>query len=294
MPKKLIPMAICYDFDGTLAPGNMQEYDFIPALKMTSGEFWSKVNALSEEQEADGILAYMQQMLEKANAMHISVHKEDFFNYGRNIVFYDGVLEWFKRITAYGKEQGVFIEHYIISSGIREMILGTPIAKEFKKIYASSFMYDHNGVAHWPALAINYTTKTQYLFRINKGSLDTHDDSVINRYIPQEDRPIPFEQIVFVGDGDTDVPCMRLVRDQGGHSIAVYRKGVKDSKTRVQKLVEEGRATAALPADYKEFSPMDLLLKHIIKKIAADNALKQLVAEYAIPADTMKKDIASG
>ena len=92
MVKKLIPMAICYDFDGTLAPGNMQEYDFIPALKMTSGEFWNKVNALSEEQEADGILAYMQQMLEKANAMHISVHREDFFDYGKNILWLFAVL----------------------------------------------------------------------------------------------------------------------------------------------------------------------------------------------------------
>ena len=171
------------------------------------------------------------------------------------------------------------------------MILGTPIAKEFKKIYASSFMYDHNGVAHWPALAINYTTKTQYLFRINKGSLDTHDNSVINRYIPQKDRAIPFEQIVFVGDGDTDVPCMRLVRDQGGHSVAVYRKGSKNAKTRVQRLVEEGRATVALPADYKEFSPMDLLMKHIVKKIAADNALKQLITDYALSIDTSKRDI---
>jgi len=133
-----------------------------------------------------------------------------------NIELFPGVKEWFKRINDHAKTKGIRLEHFIISSGIREMVEGTLIHKAFKKIYASSFVFDANGVACWPALAINYTTKTQYLFRINKGSLDVHDNSVINKFVPKEQRPVPFEHMIFIGDGETDIPCMRLVKDQGG------------------------------------------------------------------------------
>lgn len=198
MAKKLIPMAISYDFDGTLAPGNMQEYDFIPALKMLSKHFWLAVNDLAKQNEMDPILAYMYTMLEEAQKAKIPVRKEDFKTFGSNIGLFPGVRDWFKRINAYAKTKGVRLDHFIISSGIREMVEGTNIHKEFKKVYASGFMFDHNGVACWPALAVNYTTKTQYLFRINKGSLDVHDNSIINKYVPKEQRPVPFEHMILL------------------------------------------------------------------------------------------------
>jgi len=269
MPKKLIPMAIAYDFDGTLAPGNMQEYDFIPALKLSSKHFWNKVNELAQKHEADPILTYMHAMIEEARKTGIPVRKADIKNYGANIELFPGVKEWFKRINTYAKAKGVRLEHFIISSGIREMVDGTPIRKAFKKVYASGFVFDVNGVACWPALAINYTTKTQYLFRINKGSLDVHDNSVINKFVPKEQRPIPFEHMIFIGDGETDIPCMRLVKDQGGHSIAVYNSAKHGHKKHAEQLIKDGRATLAATADYQEGSQIDLAVKAIIDKVEA-------------------------
>lgn len=274
MPKKLIPMAIAYDFDGTLAPGNMQEYDFIPALNMVSKAFWSSVNSLAQQHEMDQILAYMHMMLEEARKAKVAVRKSDFKQFGANITLFPGVAEWFKRINAYAKSRGVRLEHFIISSGIREMVEGTPICKEFKKVYASGFMFDHNGVACWPALALNYTTKTQYLFRINKGSLDVHDNSVINTFVPKDQRPVPFENMIFIGDGETDIPCMRLVKDQGGHSIAVYNTNKRGTKKNAAKLIKDGRATLAAPADFQDESTIDSCVKAIIDKVAAAARIK--------------------
>lgn len=274
MPKKLIPMAIAYDFDGTLAPGNMQEYDFIPALNMVSKEFWKSVHDIAQKNEMDQILAYMWAMLRQADKADIRVHKSDFKEFGKNITLFPGVADWFKRINTYAKSKGVQLEHYIISSGIREMVEGTPIYKEFKKVYASGFMFDHNGVACWPALAVNYTTKTQYLFRINKGSLDVHDNSVINKFVPKDQRPVPFENMIFIGDGETDIPCMRLVKDQGGHSIAVYNGSKRGTKKHADQLIKDGRATLEAPADYQEGGVIDLAVKAIIDKIEAAARIK--------------------
>jgi phosphoserine phosphatase len=262
-------MAIAYDFDGTLAPGNMQEYDFIPALNMVSKAFWSSVNTLAQQHEMDQILAYMHMMLEEARKAKVAVRKSDFKQFGANITLFPGVADWFKRINAYAKSKSVRLEHFIISSGIREMVEGTPIYKEFKKVYASGFMFDHNGVACWPALAVNYTTKTQYLFRINKGSLDVHDNSVINKFVPKDQRPIPFEHMIFIGDGETDIPCMRLVKDQGGHSIAVYDGNRRGVKKHADQLVTEGRATLSAAADFQDGGAIDQCVKAIIDKVEA-------------------------
>ena len=196
MANRRIPLAIAYDFDGTLAPGNMQEFEFVPRIGMTTQLFWDEVAQLQKLHEGDNILIYMWLMLEKAHAARVPVRKDDIKQYGETIDLFEGVTEWFDRINKYGKENGVNIDHFIISSGLREMIAGTPISKYFKSIFASSFLYDENCVAKWPALALNYTTKTQYLFRINKGSLHVYDHSRINEYIPREDRPVPFENIM--------------------------------------------------------------------------------------------------
>ena len=275
MSRKLIPVAIAYDFDGTLAPGNMQEYDFIPALNMKSKEFWGEVKKMARSQEADEILAYMNLMLIKAQTAQLPVKKSDFKVFGASIALFPGVLEWFDRINAYGKARGCKVEHFIISSGLREMIEGTSISKKFKKIYGSGFMFDHNGVANWPAVAMNYTTKTQYIFRINKGSLDVHDNSVINKFVPKADRPVPFENMLFIGDGETDIPCMRLVKDQGGHAIAVYNPGKRKAKETAIKLVNDGRATLHAPANYEPGSRVEQAVQAIIDKISATSRIEQ-------------------
>jgi len=268
-------MAICYDFDGTLASGSMQEYDFIPKLKMTSKGFWDEVGKRSRSQQADQIITYMCIMLEKAlSSNDVKITRDAFVNYGRTIDLFPGVRQWFKRIKRYAKRQGVILEHYIISSGIREMIEGTRIANEFKKIFASSFIYDQHNVARWPGLAINYTTKTQFLFRINKGVLNVWDNEKINKYIPKQNRPIPFTRMIYIGDGSTDVPCMKLVKDQGGYSIAVYKPN-SWKKKQAKNLLKEDRVNFVLPADYSSKKQLDRKVKAIIRKIAADFRLQK-------------------
>ena len=201
MPNRNTPMALIYDFDGTLSPSNLQENSFIPDIGMTPGTFWEEVNQLAKKQQADRVLMYMYLMLEKARAAQVSVHRDDFKKRGSKIGFFKGVNDWFPRINEYGTTKSVRIEHYVVSSGNAEMIEGTQIAQNFQKIYASRFKFDENDVPCWPALAINYTTKTQFLFRINKGAHDLSDDSEINRFVEMKDRPLPFDNMVYIGDG---------------------------------------------------------------------------------------------
>lgn len=277
-------VALVYDFDGTLAPGNMQERDFIPKIRMKSQAFWDEVSQECEKHRADNILMYMRLMLVKAAANSVEVRKEDFKRYGRELELFRGICpevggkenRWFRRINKYGAETGVNVEHYIVSSGIGEMIQGSPIAKEFKKIYASSFYYDHHGIAVWPALALNYTTKTQYIFRINKGCLDIYDHREINEFVREEDRPIPFQHMVYIGDGDTDVPCFRLVKSRGGYSVAVHQPGSGPKKQKCETLLEEGRVNFVAPANYESDKKIDRIVKRIIDKIASDAALTKV------------------
>ena len=276
MAKKYAPLAIAYDFDGTLSPRNMQEFDFVPKIGMSSKEFWKEVSTLAKEHNADNILMYMKHMLDKAREAKVPVRRADIQRYGKSVELFPGVTDWFGRIDDYGRKREVNVQHYIISSGIREMIEGTPIAKKFAAIYASSFVYDHNGVAQWPALAINYTTKTQYLFRINKGVKEVHDNNRINDYIPQHDRPVPFENMVFIGDGDTDIPCFRLVKEQGGHAIAVYKPKTRGAKGKAEKLIRDGRVNFMAAANYEDNNEVDRIVKGIIDKTAADWHLRGL------------------
>ncbi|AEG31331.1 HAD family hydrolase [Thiomicrospira cyclica] len=261
------PFVIVYDFDGTLAPGNMQEYDFIPALGVDVPSFWQQAGELAKQQEADQILAYMQLMVHEAQYKRVQIRKADFEKFGAKIRFFEGVEDWFERINAYGKARGIEVQHFIVSSGLREMIAGTPIAKYFTKIYASGFMYDHHDVAIWPALAVNYTTKTQYLFRISKGSLEVYDNSKINKYVPPEERPVPFTNMVFIGDGETDIPSMRLLKDYGGHSIAVYNPQTHQA-CHVNHLLDEGRVNLVAPANYRQDSNIDQCIKILINRMS--------------------------
>ncbi len=269
-------VAIIYDFDGTLAPGNMQEYDFIPAVGKRSEEFWQESTQMAEDQDGDTILAYLYHMIKEANNRDVSLRREAFRESGSKVRLFDGVKEWFGRINAYAEERGLKIEHYINSSGIKEMIEGTPIAHEFKKIYACSLFYNVDGVAFWPSVVVNYTTKTQFLFKINKGIESVSDNIEINRYIPEDKRRIPFGRMIYIGDGTTDIPCMRLVKQMGGYSIAVYNSGSQRKIDDIRKLVDDGRVDFVAPADYRPGSGVDTVVRKIVDRIAINLSLEEL------------------
>lgn len=269
MPTRHTKLAIVYDFDGTLAPGNMQEHNFIPSLGMTSDEFWGEVNELVRSNGADKILMYMKLMVEKASHKRQRETKEEFKKHGRTIAFFEGVEEWFDRITCYGKERRILVEHYLVSSGNGEIIAGTSIASKFARIYASKFVFDEYGAPVWPAQVINFTTKTQYLFRINKGALDPTDESGINEYVKEDKRPVPFKNMIYIGDGETDVPSFRLVKDLGGLSIVVYPPKMKNARSEAKQYFKDGRVNCVVPADYTEGKSLDLVVKSRIDEVSA-------------------------
>jgi 2-hydroxy-3-keto-5-methylthiopentenyl-1-phosphate phosphatase len=281
MSKKIKHIAIAYDFDGTLAPGNMQEHSFIPSLGIGTSDFWIEVKKEARENDMDEILSYMDLMIRKARNMNIPVRRKDFEKYGREITFFDGVEDYFERINIYAKERGINIDHYIISSGLREFVKGTKIAKYFKNIYASGFKYDANGVATWPALAINYTNKTQYLFRINKGINNSYDNTEINKFKTELERPIPFNRMIYIGDGETDVPAMKMIKFQGGTAIAVYNSKIRAKKNKrspkqiCEELIIQNRADYITPADYTENSDLDKVIKLVIDRISSEIELKK-------------------
>lgn len=273
MTKNLIKVAVCYDFDGTLAAGNMQEYGFLKRLEVTPAAFWKESNDWAEIHHADYNLAYMKFMLEEAKAHHIALTREDFIKCGEDLIYFKGVKEWFQRVNAYALSKGILLEHYIISSGLEEILEGSEIFREFKKIYACHFAYNEKGEAEWPARIVGFTEKTQYLFRINKGCLDP-DDFKVNDVMPQEERPIPFERMIYFGDGETDVPSMSMVKRMGGYTVSVYQPDNAKSKTRACRLYEDERVNICAPADYSEGSKLDRYIKRVINKISSDEKLK--------------------
>ena len=267
-------IALLYDFDKTLSYKDMQEYGFFDDLKIEdSKSFWGHVKAKAEKEDMDHILTYLHEMIVQTQIRNIKLSREMLGKYGSQIEFYPGVIEWFEHINKVAQSYNIELEHYIISSGLREMISGTAIAKHFKEIFASAFYYDHNGIAIWPSLAINYTTKTQYLFRINKGCLDINDNEGINKYTPDNKRRIPWTNMVYIGDGLTDIPCFKLVKDKGGHSIAVYKPKTKRTKNQTLKLIEDNRVNFAVQADYKCGSKLEKIVKYLIDKIKIDNCI---------------------
>ena len=266
-------LAICYDFDKTLSPDNMQAQGYLQEIQYEDqNEFWDEVGELAKTNEMDSDLAWMYKLIKDSRGKLIPT-RQKLEEYGASIELNPGVEEWFARINAYGKEMGVTVEHYIISSGIREMIDGTKPAKEgfFTKIYASSFLYDADGVAVWPAQVVNYTNKTQYLFRISKGVLDVTDRGVNNKFKFSEMR-VPFQNVVYIGDSETDVPCMKLVNSYGGHAIGVYDAKSKD-KSKVLQMLKDNRIKYFAPADYRPDSELDCLIKTIIRKTKEDHSL---------------------
>ena len=271
-------IALCYDFDKTLSPDDMQAQGYIQTVQPEGsdviGDFWKESNSRAAANNMDKNLAYMYTMKKKARGQ-IVFTKEKLADYGSKVALFEGVKDWFKRIRDYGAERDIIIEHYIISSGLKEMIEGTSIANEFKELYATSFYFDEDGVAVWPAQVVNYTNKTQFLFRISKGVLDVNDDAVNDSFAPDEIR-VPFRNMVYLGDSDTDIPCMKLVNSQGGYSIGVFNPDEKDkvkAKNKVYKMMRDNRISYFAPADYSEGSELDELVKLIIDKTVYNEKL---------------------
>ena len=263
-------VAIMYDFDKTLITRDMQEYTFIPSLGMQPDDFWAGTQTLASEQQMDSVLAYMYAMMTRAEANGKPLKREDLVECGQHVVYLPGVEGWFERINEYGKEAGVEVEHYVLSSGLKEIIDGTSIAKHFKKIFASEFLYGEDGKAIWAKMAVNYTNKTQFVYRINKGVLDISNNADVNASTPESDRRVFFNNMIYLGDGLTDVPCMKLVKLSGGHSIALYQDGQKE---KVQPLLKHERVDWIFQADYREGQPLDVAMKNLIYKLGVDNTL---------------------
>ena len=218
-------------------------------------------------------------MLDSARKAGFPVTKEMLRKSGEEVKLYEGVNRWFALINQYGESKGVQIEHYINSSGLKEMIEGTPIANEFKGIYACSYIYNEVGEAVWPAVAVDFSTKTQFLFKINKGIRSVSDNVEVNRYTNEEERPIPFKRMIYFGDGETDIPCMKLVKNQGGYSIAVYRPD--SSKLRAaKKLISDGRVNFVCEADYQKDGEIFEIVKTIIDKMKSDYEFEKLQKKH--------------
>ena len=270
-PEFHVRAAIVYDFDGTLIRGNLQERSFIPDIGITRGEFWAEVKARTKQCDGDEILVYMRLMIEKAHARGLQVTETELYEHGRDAPLFPGLEngEWFDRINQHGKTNDIDVDHYVISSGILEMIRGCPIYDRFQHVFASKFMFE-NSEAIWPGVAINYTTKTQYLFRINKGIENQWDNEAINAYKPEGDRPVPFDRMIFIGDGYTDIPAMKMLTYKGGHSIAVYDERQRGSDlVGIRRLISDNRVNFVAPADYREDSSLDIIVKGILGRIRA-------------------------
>lgn len=269
-------VALIYDFDGTLSPGNMQEFGFIQAVGKTPAEFWTLSDKIADSSDASNVLAYMKLMFDEARANGVSIRKEDLQKFGADIQLFSGVKEWFSLINEYGKAHGVKVEHYINSSGLKEIIEGSPIAHEFKHVFAGSFIYNEAGEIEWPGSAVDYTAKTQFLFKISKGIFSVRDTKQVNASIAEDKKRIPFPHMIYMGDGETDVPCMKIVGMFGGNPIAVYNPESEKSTAVAAKLLRQNRVKFAIPADYTKDGRAYKVVTAIIDKIKADYVLQQL------------------
>ena len=261
-------IGIMYDFDKTLSTTDMQNYDFIPNLGMTPAEFWGATTEFTEKNGVERILSYMYMMIAKAKEKGIPLTREYLKECGKNIKFYPGVSTWFKRINDYGETKGVKVEHYLVSSGTMEIVEGCSIFPCFTKAWGCEYFYNEKGEPVWPKLAINYTQKTQFYFRISKGVVDVKDDNSVNEKTPE--RRIPYKNIIYMGDGMTDVACMTLVKHNDGTSIAIYPE--KDSD-KVRDLYKDGRCTFMCRADYSAGSDLEKVVKLIIDKVAMESEI---------------------
>ena len=265
-------VALLYDFDRTLCTQDMQNYSFIPSLGMAPGDFWRLANGFGRREHMDGILAYMYTMVSESRRRGVPITRESLVRQGRNIAFFPGVEDWFGRMERFGASLGLAVEHYVISSGLREIIEGSAIGGAFKEIFASEFYYDSEGCPVWPKLAVNFTSKTQFVYRINKGILDVANDRDLNASMPDNSKRVPFTHMIYLGDGLSDVPCMKMMRAYGGQAVAVYQES---NRRGVEQLLKDRRVDYIFPADYREGTDLELTMKNILRKMAVSWALKE-------------------
>lgn len=273
METQALIIAFLYDFDKTLCTTDMEDYAFIPSLGYTPAEFWGRANAFGWENRMDGLLAYMYTMIQECAAQNIKLDRAFLNHCGESIQLFPGVREWFARINAFGESLGVQVEHYVISSGLREIIEGSGIAQEFREIYACEFYYNENGDACWPKLDVNFTNKTQFVYRINKGILDVSRDKELNDSMPDDSKRVPFTNMIYMGDGLSDVPCMKMMRAYGGQAIAVYQASNRQG---VEKLLADGRVDFIFPADYREGMELDRTVRDILRKMTITDRLLEV------------------
>ena len=273
MDKQTPIIAFLYDFDKTLCTTDMEDYAFIPSLGYTPAEFWGRANAFGWENRMDGLLAYMYTMIQECAAQNIKLDRAFLNHCGESIQLFPGVREWFARINAFGESLGDQVEHYVISSGLREIIEGSGIAQEFREIYACEFYYNENGDACWPKLDVNFTNKTQFVYRINKGILDVSRDKELNDSMPDDSKRVPFTNMIYMGDGLSDVPCMKMMRAYGGQAIAVYQASNRQG---VEKLLADGRVDFIFPADYREGMELDRTVRDILRKMTITDRLLEV------------------
>lgn len=259
-------IAIVYDFDGTLTPQPMQEYTVLPEIGIKDGKkFWEQVNKEAARTNGEAIVTYMRLMLEESKSRRFPLTSAMLGELAKNINYFPGVQNYFKRINDYIKKQfgsGIEVRHYVISAGLREIISGTSIAKYFYKVFASDYYYNEYGAATFPNVVVNDTVKTQFIFRINKGKENLNEN--INLHMPMHLRPIPFQNILYIGDGLTDVPCMTVIRKNGGSAIAVYKPYSSGGKQICKELLKAERVDFIAQANYKSGTELDRLIKLLL------------------------------
>ena len=257
-------IALCYDFDGTLCSGYMQDQKLLHDCKIEPKNFWIKVANYAKENHCDPTLAYLMLLEQQMRSAGLKVNAETFKKYGRELKLFKGVNEWFSRIKQFGKLHNIEIQHFIISSGLADVIKGCSFIKDVNLVYASSYIYD-DGKGMWPKLSVNYSNKVQFLYRINKGTFDVFDQVGVNAKKDSNDSVnIPFENFIFFGDGETDVPCFSVNQKNSGKNICIYEKGNEKSFDIGKKLYSEGRVHYLLDGDYSENSEIDKLIKQFI------------------------------
>lgn len=264
-------VALLYDFDGTLAPGNMQEFTFAPKLlKMQKDEWWNTVNDFGQSHNMDPTLSVMYMMITVAKEKGLSIRRENFVELGKDIHYFSGVESWFEYINEFGKSLGLEIEHYVISSGLKEIIEGTSIAKHFKRIFASCYAYDKDGNAFWPSQAVNYSTKQQFIHRIRKNEIDNlFEAKSVVKHTNNQEELFPYDHMLYFGDGETDIPAMKTISKKGGQSFCVYDPNKKSAFLNAKDIYLTKRADCLASADWSVDSELSKLVKERLVKIAS-------------------------
>jgi hypothetical protein len=281
-------IALVYDFDGTLSPRPMQEYSFLPQLGIKAADFWAECTKIARAENADPLITYMHLMYKKAKEKGIRVDRKDLVAQGAAVELYPGVTTWFDEIDAYVRAragiEGVVVKHYLVSSGLTEIIEGTSIYPKFANVFASEYWFDAYDLP-FPKRVITDTGKTQYLFRINKGMEDQF--ASINTHMPEAARPIPFSNMIYFGDGETDVPSMALLKKNGGHAIAVHgpvetaraskkkAPAAHSGETKCIELFRAGRCDFYAEADYREGSALFKRTCLLLDRMLADIRVRE-------------------